>query len=64
MGGYVAYMGKRRGIYRALVGTPAGRRLLGRPSHRWEENIKMDIQKVGVWSELIQLMMGTGGGHL
>jgi hypothetical protein len=40
-------MGKRRGAYRALVGKPEGRRPLGRPRRRWEDNIKMDLIEVG-----------------
>jgi hypothetical protein len=40
-------MGERRGAYRALVGKPEGRRLLGRHRRRWEGNIKMDFQEVG-----------------
>jgi len=36
-----------RGVYRDLVGKPEGQRLLGRPRHRWEDNIKMDLQGVG-----------------
>jgi hypothetical protein len=36
-------MGERRGAYRALVGKPVGRRPLGRPRYRWENNIKMDL---------------------
>jgi len=40
-------MGKRRGIYRVLVGKPEGKRTLGRTRHRWEDNNKMDHQKVG-----------------
>jgi hypothetical protein len=40
-------MGERRVAYRALVGKPEGRRPLGRPRHRWEDNIKMDLRKVG-----------------
>jgi hypothetical protein len=39
-------MGERRGAYRALVGKPEGRRPLGRPRRRWENNIKMDIRQV------------------
>jgi len=42
--GHVACLGKGRGIYRVLVGKPEGRRPLGRPKHRWEDNIKMDLQ--------------------
>jgi hypothetical protein len=40
-------MGEGRGAYRILVGRPEGRRPLGRPKHRWEDNIKMDLQEVG-----------------
>ena len=45
--------GKRRGVYRVLVGKP-----VGRPRHRWEDNIKMDLQEVGCggkdWIKLAQ----------
>ena len=37
----------RRGVYRFLVGKPEGKRPLGRPRHRWEDNIKMDLQELG-----------------
>jgi hypothetical protein len=47
--GHVAHMGERRGAYRALVGKPEGRRPLGRPRRRWEDNIKMDLREVGCW---------------
>jgi hypothetical protein len=40
-------MGKERGVYRVLVGKPEGKRPLGRPKRRWEDNIKMDLQEVG-----------------
>jgi hypothetical protein len=40
-------MGEGRGVYRVLVGKPEGKRLLGRPRHRWEDNIRMDLQEVG-----------------
>jgi hypothetical protein len=40
-------MGEERGAYRVLVGRPDGRRPLGRPRRRWEDNIKMDLQEVG-----------------
>jgi hypothetical protein len=42
--GHVAHIGERRGIDRVLVGKPEGKRPLGIPRHRWEENIKMDLQ--------------------
>jgi hypothetical protein len=41
--GHVAHMGEKRGAYRILVGRPDERRPLGRPRHRWEDNIKMDL---------------------
>jgi hypothetical protein len=50
-------MGEKRGAYRILVGRPEGRRRLGRPRRRWEDNIKMDLQDVvwGIdWIELAQ----------
>ena len=56
--GYVARMGEGRGVYRVLVGKPDGKRPLGRPRHRWEDNIKMDLQEVGCggmdWISLAQ----------
>jgi hypothetical protein len=45
--GHVARMGERRDAYRILVGRPEGRKPLGRPSRRWEDNIKMDLKDVG-----------------
>ena len=51
-------MGERRGVYRVLVGKTEGKRPLGRPRSRWEDNIKMDLQEVGCggmdWIELAQ----------
>jgi hypothetical protein len=51
-------MGERRGVYRVLVAKPEGKRPLVRPRNRWEDNIKMDLQKVGSgdmeWIELAQ----------
>jgi len=62
----VARMGERRGVYRGLVGKPEGKRPLGRPNRRWEDNIKMDLQEVrwGVWTGSSWLRIGTGGGLL
>jgi len=45
--GHVALMGERRWAYRVLVGRHEGKRSLGRPRRRWEDNIKMDLQDVG-----------------
>jgi hypothetical protein len=54
--GHIARMEEGRGMYRVLVGKPEGKRPLGRPRRRWEDNIKMDLQEVGCgdmdWNEL------------
>jgi len=54
----VARMGEGRGVHRVLVGKPEGKRPLGRPRRRWEDNINMDLQEVGGccgdWMELTQ----------
>jgi hypothetical protein len=64
-------MGKRRGVYRVVVEKPEGKRQLGRPRRRWENNIKMDLQEVGCgsfdrielaqdrarWQELVNAVM-------
>jgi len=51
-------MGEGRGVYRVLVGKPEGRKPLGRPRRRWEDNITMDLWEVGSgcvdWMELAQ----------
>ena len=56
--GHVAHMGEGRGVHRVLVGKPEGKRPLGRPRHKWEDNIKTDLQEVGGgcgdWMELAQ----------
>ena len=56
--GHVARMGERRGTYRVLVGKPEGKKPHERPRHRWEDNIKMDLQEVGCegidWIDLAQ----------
>ena len=64
--GHVARMEEGRVVLKVLVGKPEGKRPLGRPRRRWEDNIKMDLQKVGRglgtgWS---WLRIGTGGGRL
>ena len=54
----MARMGEERGVHRVLVGKPEGKRPLGRPRCRWEDNIKTDLQEVGEgggdWMELAQ----------
>jgi hypothetical protein len=64
--GHVARMGEGRGAYRILVGRSEGRRPIGRPRCRWEDNIKIDLYEVGcgTWTGLIWLRIGTGGGLL
>jgi len=56
--GYVARVEEKRGVYRVLVGKPEGKRPLGRPRHRWEDNIKLYLQEVGCegmdWIKLAQ----------
>jgi hypothetical protein len=64
--GHVARMGEGRGVYRVLVGRPKGKRPLGRPRRRWEDNIKMVLREVGIdvanWIQLAQV--GSSGGLL
>jgi len=57
--GHVAHMGQGRGVHRVLVGKPEGKRPLGRPRRRWEDNIKMDLQGSGrgLWG-----LDGVGSG--
>jgi hypothetical protein len=60
-------MGEDRVVHRVLVEKPEGKRPLGIPSRRWEDNIKMDLQKVGrgvVGTGWSWFRIGTGGGHL
>jgi len=56
--GHVARMGEYRGVHSVLMGNPEGKRPLGRPRRRWENNIKMNLQEVGGgrrdWMELAQ----------
>ena len=58
LAGHVVRMEEGRGVHRVLVGKPEGKRQLGRPRRRWEDNIKMDLQEMGGgcgdWMELAQ----------
>jgi len=49
--GHLARLGERRGAYRALVGKHEGKKPLGTPRPRWEDNIKMDLLEVG-WGDM------------
>jgi hypothetical protein len=65
--GHVARMGEDRGVHRMLVGKSEGKRPLGRPKRRWEDNIRMNLQEMEggvVGTEWSWLRIGTGGGHL
>jgi hypothetical protein len=46
--GYVISMGEMRNTYKILVGKPEGKRPLGRPKRRWEDNIRMDLREIGL----------------
>jgi hypothetical protein len=57
--GHVACMGEERRVYKVLVGKPKRRTSLGRPRHRWEDGIRVDLQKIGgeegvEWIQLVQ----------
>jgi hypothetical protein len=57
---HVACIEDRGGAYRVLVRKPEGKRPLGRPRHKWEDNIKMDFQEVGWWyMDWIDLVQDT-----
>jgi len=59
-------MGERIGAYRVVMVKPEGKRQLGRPMHRWEDSIKMDLQDIvgGAWTASIWFRIGRVGGHL
>jgi hypothetical protein len=66
---HVARMGEERKVYKVLVGKPEGKRPLGRPRHRLEDGIRMDLREIGlgeggVWIGFDWLRTGTGGGLL
>jgi hypothetical protein len=60
MGGACSTNGKKRKMYRLLVGKPEGIRPLGRPRHRWLDNIRMDLAEVGWGDVQVWLRIGTG----
>jgi hypothetical protein len=66
MGGSASTCGGSRGAYRVLEGKPEARRPLGRPRHRWEDNIKMNLREVGwrAWTGSIWLRIGAAGALL
>jgi hypothetical protein len=58
VGGTCGTHGERRSVKRIFIGRPEGKRPLGRPRCRWEDNIKMDIREIGInganWIQLAQ----------
>jgi hypothetical protein len=66
MGGACGAHGGGEGCIQHLVGRPEGRRPLGRPRRRWEDNIQMDLREMGLWMWIgfIGLRIGTGSGLL
>ena len=63
----VACIGESIGVFRVLVGSPEGKRPLARPRHRWEDNIKMDLQvmwDVRTCTGSLWLRIRTVGGHM
>jgi hypothetical protein len=50
MGGACSTYGEGGGVYRVLVGKPEGKRSLGRPRRRWEDNVRMDLLMSGMWA--------------
>jgi hypothetical protein len=64
--GHVELMGYMRNAYKILVGSPEWKQPLGRPRHKWENNIKGDLKKQGgrLWIGFIRLTIGTSGGLL
>jgi len=62
--GHVARREERKDVYRVLVGKPEGKRPLGRPRHRWEDNIKMNLQEVGCGVCTGSSWLRIGGWHL
>jgi hypothetical protein len=48
---HMAHTGEGRGVYRVLVGRSEGKRPMGRPRHRWEDNIKVDLREKGLMGQ-------------
>jgi hypothetical protein len=64
--GHVAHVGEDRKVYRVWVEKPEGKRKLGRPRRRWEDDIRLDLKEIvwELWSRFTWLRTGTGGGLL
>ena len=57
-------MEEGRGAFKILTGKPTGKRPLGRPRHRWEDNIRMDLEEIGIKAGKIRLRIGIIGEPL
>jgi hypothetical protein len=66
MGGACSKYGGEERCIQGLVENTEGKRSLGRPRRRWEDNVTIDLQDMGrtAWTRLIYLRIGTGGGVL
>jgi hypothetical protein len=55
--------GRGNGLYEILVGKPEGKRLLGRPRHRWDDDFRKDVREIGgkLWTGFIWLRIGISG---
>jgi len=64
--GHVTRVVESKGVYRILVGKPVGKRPLGKPRHRWKDNITMYVLErgCGALARSMWLSVGTGGEHL
>jgi hypothetical protein len=60
--GHVAHMGEGRNVCRVLVGKPKGERQLGKPSHRWEDGVKMDLREIG-WAGVEWIHLAQDRDH-
>jgi hypothetical protein len=61
--GHVARMGEERKVYKVLVGKPEGKRPLGRPRHRWEDGIRVDLREIGLGGGCGLDSSGSGQGR-
>ena len=58
MAGHVARMEEGRSAFKILTGKPTGKKPLERARYRWEDNIRMDLEQIGINARLIQLRIG------
>jgi hypothetical protein len=61
-GGHVTHVEEERKVYKVLVGKPKGKRPLGRPRHKWEDGIRLDLREIGWGEGCGWLLTGSGKG--